>query len=270
MVPGIWPMLADQVSISLLLPAPRFRLLSNNLCTFSYPSHILHHCSNVNPPLSLMCVSNWYLDKLIVILSVNGFSVGSIVLYIGQEKFHNSTTNTLKYVVKQSDATVTELRTVSNCLSAAKTIGVDQIFLPPSVQNNIDRVDKNINGSASTLEKETHDNSDKIQNVLDAVWVKIPTLLACKGIIFSLLLWFVVITKSIDSPCRRTALIIISVVMLLLSAFIGICKQFNPRGTFQLSSRNCFLLLQWQWSLPFLQYFQFIECNFFGTCEWLH
>ncbi|KAH9715508.1 Plasma membrane fusion protein [Citrus sinensis] len=143
-----------------------------------------HYFSSVGftaAPLFLIAAI-WFLGFGLSLL----INVGSIVLYIGQEKFHNSTKNTLKYVVNQADATVNELRTASNCLSAAKTTGVDQIFLPPSVQHNIDRVDKKINGSATTLEKETHDNSDKIRKALDAVvmadtcvamdqWVQNPT-----------------------------------------------------------------------------------------------
>ncbi|KAL9463033.1 hypothetical protein AB3S75_000945 [Citrus x aurantiifolia] len=147
----------------------------------------LYHCCCQRRGLGFF-QTTYALFLILLIFFTIAAIVGSIVLYIGQEKFHNSTKNTLKYVVNQADATVNELRTVSNCLSAAKTTGVDQIFLPPSVQHNIDRVDKKINGSATTLEKETHDNSDKIQKALDAV---------------------------------RLALIIISVVMLFLSAFIG-------------------------------------------------
>lgn len=58
---------------------------------------------------------------------------------------------------------------VSDQLSAAKSIGVDQILLPPTVQNSIDGVDKKINSSATKLEEETEKNSNDIQQILDAV-----------------------------------------------------------------------------------------------------
>ncbi|KAJ0075332.1 hypothetical protein Patl1_34644 [Pistacia atlantica] len=95
--------------------------------------------------------------------------IGCAVLYTGQGKFHRSTTKTLEFVVNQSDTTVSNLRIVSDYLSAAKSIGVDQIHLPPTVQDSIDDVDKKINSSASNLEEETQKNSNDIQQILDAV-----------------------------------------------------------------------------------------------------
>lgn len=73
--------------------------------------------------------------------------------------------------MNQSDTIVSNLRIVSDHLSAAKSIGVDQIPLPPTVQNGIDGVDKKINSSASNLEKETDKNANDIHKILDAVWV---------------------------------------------------------------------------------------------------
>ncbi|KAJ0008356.1 hypothetical protein Pint_30228 [Pistacia integerrima] len=152
MVCGIWPMLVCHQFISLLLSGPQLRLFSNCLCNFACLSHTLHHFGNVKSPSSFFY-----------------FVIGCAVLYTGQGKFHRSTTKTLEFVVNQSDTTVSNLRIVSDYLSAAKSIGVDQIHLPPTVQNSIDDVDKKINSSASNLEKETEKNSNDIQQILDAV-----------------------------------------------------------------------------------------------------
>ncbi|KAA8540523.1 hypothetical protein F0562_024558 [Nyssa sinensis] len=119
--------------------------------------------------------------------------VGCVVLYKGQEKFHDSTRDTLDYVVHQADSTVKNLRSVSDYLAAAKQVGVDQIFLPPDVRNNIDEVDTMINESASTLEHETRTHSDTIQKVLDSVRVAliiiaaVMLLVAFLGFLFSVL-----------------------------------------------------------------------------------
>ncbi|KAG8656217.1 uncharacterized protein LOC110613992 isoform X2 [Manihot esculenta] len=119
--------------------------------------------------------------------------VGCIVLYTGQEKFHSSSTSTLKYVVNQADNTVENLTIVSDYLSAAKGVGVDQIFLPASIHNSINKVDSMINAAATTLGKETDENSDKIQKVLDTVRViliivaAVMLLLAFLGFLLSIL-----------------------------------------------------------------------------------
>ncbi|KAI3454228.1 hypothetical protein Pfo_010891 [Paulownia fortunei] len=113
--------------------------------------------------------------------------IGCVVLYTGQRKFHSSTINTLEYVVHQADATTENLRNVSEYLSAAKQINVDQVSLPPNVQTDIDQIQTNIDSSASTLANKTEDNSKDIKNLLESV---------------------------------RLALIIVSAVMLLLT-FLG-------------------------------------------------
>ncbi|KAF8407187.1 hypothetical protein HHK36_006313 [Tetracentron sinense] len=102
---------------------------------------------------------------LFTIAAING----CIVLYIGQGKFHSSTTNTLGYVVKEAFNTVGNLRNVSDYLAAAKRVEVDQVFLPSDVQTSIDQIQTKINASASTLADRTEKNSQHIQNILDTV-----------------------------------------------------------------------------------------------------
>lgn len=98
-----------------------------------------------------------------------GFSVGSIVLYTGQGKFHDSTKDTLLYVVRQSDSTVENLRNVSDYLDAAKQIQVDQISLPSDVKSRIDQVHSKIDSASFTLEDETKKNKNRIEDILEIV-----------------------------------------------------------------------------------------------------
>ncbi|PWA68479.1 hypothetical protein CTI12_AA308240 [Artemisia annua] len=95
--------------------------------------------------------------------------VGCVILYTGQERFHNSTTATLDYVVKQSKNTSYNLNNVLDILDTAKGIGVDQFSLPESIKDNIDRVDTMVNEAATDLEFETADNENDIQYVLNSV-----------------------------------------------------------------------------------------------------
>lgn len=97
------------------------------------------------------------------------FSVGCIVLYTGQGKFHGSTTDTLDYVVKQANLTVDNLKNFSKDLAAAKSIGVDQVFMPADVKARIDSIETRLNGSANDLAARTEDNSQRIQDLLDSV-----------------------------------------------------------------------------------------------------
>ncbi|XWS26187.1 hypothetical protein CRYUN_Cryun26dG0009500 [Craigia yunnanensis] len=118
--------------------------------------------------------------------------LGCIVLYVGQGRFHNSTTKTLEYVVNQADMTVRKLKDVSDSLATAKQIGVDKVFLPSNVQTDIDEIGAKINSSAGTLADKTVDNSDDIRDLQDSVRVAlivtaaIMLILTFLGFLFSI------------------------------------------------------------------------------------
>lgn len=69
----------------------------------------------------------------------------------------------------QADSTVDNLTSFSNYLTTAKTVGVDQVFLPKDVQNNIDSVNRLVTSAANTLDSATKDNKDDIFHYLDTV-----------------------------------------------------------------------------------------------------
>ncbi|XP_020265677.1 uncharacterized protein LOC109841191 [Asparagus officinalis] len=123
-------------------------------------------CRRRNPSYSRVAYA---LSLVLLILFTLSAIVGCIVLYNGQGEFHDSTTKTLKYVVGQANITVQNLRNFSDDLSAAKKIGVDQVFLPGNVLGQIDEVVTKVNSSANSLDSRTSDNSEKIKNLLDTV-----------------------------------------------------------------------------------------------------
>jgi len=91
-------------------------------------------------------------------------------LYTGQGKFHSSTTYTLDFVVGQANITVENLRNFSDNLSAAKKVGVDQVFLPGNVLGEIDEIVTKVNSSANSLDSRASDNSRKIKDLLNTVY----------------------------------------------------------------------------------------------------
>ncbi|KAJ0750928.1 putative transmembrane protein [Helianthus annuus] len=95
--------------------------------------------------------------------------VGCVILYTGQGKFHNSTTDTLDFVVSESKDTINELNNVSEILATSKNIGVDQVSLPPSMKQNIDRVDEMVSKAVRSLDSETQKNEKDIHDVLNSV-----------------------------------------------------------------------------------------------------
>ncbi|KAI3820589.1 hypothetical protein L1987_08137 [Smallanthus sonchifolius] len=95
--------------------------------------------------------------------------VGCVILYTGQGKFHNSTRDTLDFVVRQSKDTVYNLNNVLDILATSKGIGVDQVSLPSSMKNNIDRVDEMVSKAARSLDFETRKNEKDIKDVLNSV-----------------------------------------------------------------------------------------------------
>jgi hypothetical protein len=96
-------------------------------------------------------------------------SAGCWILHCGQELFHSSAINTVDYVVGQGNLTFDSLRNFSNSLAAAKTIKVDEAFLPADVQQKIDVIEVKLSSSANELSTRALENSKKIENVVDRV-----------------------------------------------------------------------------------------------------
>ncbi|CAH1423013.1 unnamed protein product [Lactuca virosa] len=119
--------------------------------------------------------------------------VGCVVLYTGQGKFNDSTTDTLDYVVSQSNDTVYKLNNVSSILFVAKGIEVNQASLPSDIKNHIDKVHEMIKGAAQNLKFETRKNENDIKRVLKDVRLAliiiaaVMLLVALLGFLFSIL-----------------------------------------------------------------------------------
>ncbi|KAL1827016.1 hypothetical protein ACET3Z_005428 [Daucus carota] len=137
------------------------------------------------------------LSLILLILFTTVAIVGCVILYTGQEKFHNSTSKALSYVVDTANSTGEKLRDVSEYLGAAKKIEVDQVYLSTNVQTDIDQIQEKINSSATALTEKAVDNSEDIHDIVDSV---------------------------------RLALIIISAVMLLLT-FVGFVLSLFGKKT---------------------------------------
>ncbi|XP_042502415.1 uncharacterized protein LOC122079771 [Macadamia integrifolia] len=120
-------------------------------------------------------------------------AVGCILLSVGQDEFHDKVFDTLKYVVNQSDYTVQTLRNVTDFLSIAETINVDEVFLPSNVKDEIDKLNVDLNTAANTLTEKTSENSGKIRKVFNAVRSALITVaavmlvLALLGLLLSVL-----------------------------------------------------------------------------------
>ncbi|KAK1324944.1 hypothetical protein QJS10_CPA01g01415 [Acorus calamus] len=120
-------------------------------------------------------------------------STGCILLSVGQNEFHSEALGTLNYVVNQSDFTVQILRNVTEYLSIAKTINVDQVDIPLDAKNKIDKLNVELNDAASMLSEKTNDNSNKIKSVFDdarcalIVVAAVMLLLAIIGFLLSIL-----------------------------------------------------------------------------------
>uniref|UniRef100_A0A7N0UET2 Uncharacterized protein n=1 Tax=Kalanchoe fedtschenkoi TaxID=63787 RepID=A0A7N0UET2_KALFE len=129
----------------------------------------------------------YVLSLVFLLLFTITTGVGCFVLFDGQKLFHNKTTDTLDYVVSQANATFDTIANISVCLSSAKNVSVDSLFLPTQVQAKIDEMAAKVDTAASTLSTITQNNAVTILNVLDKV---------------------------------RTALVVIATIMLFL-AFLG-------------------------------------------------
>lgn len=162
---------------------------------------------------------------------------GCIVLYAGQDKFHHTTISTLEYLVNQADNTVWKLDNVSNYLSSAKQIGIQNVFLPSNVQTDIDEIDLKLNSSASFLEHQSSDTADDIRDLLDSVRLTL--------IIISAVMLFLTFLGFLFSMFGMQVLVYTVVVF----GWILVTGTFILCGTFlvlhNVASDSCIAVHQW-------------------------
>ncbi|KAL8217452.1 hypothetical protein R6Q57_020825 [Mikania cordata] len=165
--------------------------------------------------------------------------VGCVVLYTGQGKFNDSTTDTLDYVVSQSNDTVYNLKNVSSILSLAKDIEVDHVSLPLNVKNDIDRVHKMINDAASNLQFETRKNENDIKQVLKDV----SKLFMLKVEILFLLLMFLILVVFSILGLQFLVYILVILGWILVTATLILCGIFL--ALHNITGDTCVAMNEW-------------------------
>uniref|UniRef100_A0A1D1Z2W9 Transcription elongation factor SPT6 n=1 Tax=Anthurium amnicola TaxID=1678845 RepID=A0A1D1Z2W9_9ARAE len=131
---------------------------------------LAHHCCNWSINIKDKGFSRARKICLIFLLLFTCAAlVGCILLSVGQDEFHGEVLDTLNFVVNQSDFTVQILRNVTEFLSLAKTINVDQVILPSDVQGKIDKLNVDLNDAATMLSEKTTENSRKIKQIFGDV-----------------------------------------------------------------------------------------------------
>ncbi|CAL5444156.1 unnamed protein product [Camellia sinensis] len=194
------------------------------------------HCSSVSVVAAANDDNMAILEQLMHFLSSSYhcsplLHVGCVVLYTGQGKFHNSTSDTLDYVVRQSNLTVQNLRNVSDYLAAAKRVGVYQVFLPRNVQNSIEKVEAGINASATTLEHVTMKNRNNIENVLNSVRIALIVIAAVMLVVALLGLLFSVIgLQFLVYFLVMIGWILIACTFVLCGVFLVLHKDFQSNN----------------------------------------
>ncbi|GMH15185.1 hypothetical protein Nepgr_017026 [Nepenthes gracilis] len=153
---------------------------------------VVHHCCGCRIHVKGKR-SSLKICLVLLIVSTCGSAIGCILLFVGQDEFHDEVLHTLNYVVNQSDYTVEMLRNVTEYLYLAKTINLSQVILPSNVENNIDELSVDLNSAAETLTEKTSENAAKIKRVFNIVRSALITvavlmlLLALLGLVLSLL-----------------------------------------------------------------------------------
>lgn len=95
---------------------------------------------------------------------------GCVVLYYGQAKFNNHLEDTLDFIVRQSNSTEEGLRRVSRNLTRAAEINIDNLFtLSDADKAEIGNLNRQLNSSANTLERDTADNARDIKHYINIV-----------------------------------------------------------------------------------------------------
>lgn len=172
--------------------------------------------------MAYVCSLGW------LILFTVAAGIGCVLLYSGGERFHESTIDTLDFVVAKADLTVKKLQNFSVSLAAARKIRVREFFLSQEDLSKIDELELEVKDSASKLSTSADSNSKDIQNLLDLVRLvliilgAVTTLLVFLGLAFSILgLHLVVKILAIIGWILVTAAFLLGGVFLILNNVVG-------------------------------------------------
>ncbi|XP_010923876.1 uncharacterized protein [Elaeis guineensis] len=163
--------------------------------------------------------SQWICLLLLTVFTCAA-STGCILLSVGQDEFLGEGLDTLGFVVNQSDFTVQVLKNVTDFLSLAKIVNVDQIYLPSDVQLKIDKLIVDLNDAASMLSEKTTENSSKIRQVFNDM--RSTLIVLAVGMLFLAILGFLL---SILGCKNAICIFIVSGWLLVAVAFI-LCGIF--------------------------------------------
>ncbi|XP_026402892.1 uncharacterized protein LOC113298379 [Papaver somniferum] len=155
---------------------------------------VVHHCCRWNLGMKHKVSESQHKICLILLLVLTcAAATGCILLSVGQDEFHGEVMHAMTYVVIQSDYVVQTLRNVTQYLSTAKNIKVDQLFLPSEVKDEIDKLNMDLSAAANTLAEKTSENSGRIKKLFNAVrsalisMAAVMLLLSLLGLLLSVL-----------------------------------------------------------------------------------
>ncbi|KAI3875451.1 hypothetical protein MKX03_032157 [Papaver bracteatum] len=155
---------------------------------------VVHHCCRWNLGMKHKVSESQHKICLILLLVLTcAAATGCILLSVGQDEFHGEVMHALTYVATQSDYVVQTLRNVTQYLSIAKNIKVDQLFLSPDVKDEIDKLNMDLSAAANTLTEKTCENSGRIKKLFNAVrsalisMAAVMLLLSLLGLLLSVL-----------------------------------------------------------------------------------
>ncbi|BFI41768.1 hypothetical protein MPTK2_8g02370 [Marchantia polymorpha subsp. ruderalis] len=121
-----------------------------------------------------------YIIPIILLVFFTAVAIaGCVVLYYGQAKFNNHLEDTLDFIVRQSNSTEEGLRRVSRNLTRAAEINIDNLFtLSDADKAEIGNLNRQLNSSANTLERDTADNARDIKHYINIVRISLMVVAA--------------------------------------------------------------------------------------------
>lgn len=107
-----------------------------------------------------------WLPLVFLLLFTCAAVAGCALLYVGQGKLRNELSNTLDYVVGQSETVSTKLENFTVVLKDTQNLQFASFSLPANDKQSIQSLSTKLESSATTLQNKTNDNAHKIRRGL--------------------------------------------------------------------------------------------------------
>lgn len=95
------------------------------------------------------------------------FRMGSVFIFVGEERFESSAVDVMSYVLHRADTTLVNLMNLFDHMMAVKDVGIGDLTLPDQQKHDVDEIGVVVDALYRSFRSVTHQDKTEIVDFLD-------------------------------------------------------------------------------------------------------